>query len=307
MMICLFFSGWAFFVFATPSACIYEEDVVASTYYGRQPGFDKPAEGQWVEVHIDHELNLVEYNYGKVVTIQADGEKKSFVSDAFTVKDLLNEQEIKLMEHDEINLPVDEPLSDQDQVIIKRVKYRDTTKVVQIPYKILHQQNDWIYNGLKVVWRPGETGKKRQYFRERFEDGKSVSTTLMREELIASPVDEIIAHGTLVFDGPYVKKLPMLASSYNPTVEQCGPNPFVTFSGLRVRYGIVATDPEVIPLGTWLYVSGYGYALAADIGGLIKGNRIDCFFWTSHVGSGWRGGHIYVYILEGKPEGGLGF
>lgn len=304
----MFFLGGVFFAYASPSVSIYNDDVVVSTHYANQVTFEKPSqEGQWIETHIDHDLNIIKYSIGKVVTIQADGEKKSFTTNALAVKDLLNEQKIKLKEHDEINLPLDELLNDHDKVIIKRVKYRDTTKVVQIPYKIQHEENDWIYNGLKVVWRPGETGKKRQHWQERFEDGKSISKTLIKEEILVPPVDEIIAHGTLIFEGPYVKRLPMLASSYNPTVEQCGPNPFVTFSGLRVRYGIVATDPEFIPLGTWLYVSGYGYALAADIGGLIKGNRIDCFFWTSHVGSGWRGGHIYVYVLEGKPEGGKGF
>lgn len=50
-----------------------------------------------------------------------------------------------------------------------------------------------------------------------------------------------------------------------------------TYSGIRVRRGLVAVDPRVIPLGSILYVEGYGYALAADTGSAIKGHRIDLY------------------------------
>jgi len=51
-----------------------------------------------------------------------------------------------------------------------------------------------------------------------------------------------------------------------------------TASGTRVRHGVIAVDPAVIPLGTRVYIPGYGEAVAEDIGSSIKGHRIDVAF-----------------------------
>lgn len=72
-----------------------------------------------------------------------------------------------------------------------------------------------------------------------------------------------------------------------------------TYTSTRVRVGVVAVDPDVIALGTFMYVEGYGYAVAADIGGAIKGNRIDLF--TKDLAEARRGfgvQNLQVYILD---------
>lgn len=69
----------------------------------------------------------------------------------------------------------------------------------------------------------------------------------------------------------------MEATAYDDSVEQNGPYGPYTASGTRLRPGVVAVDPSVIPLGTKLYVEGYGYAVAEDTGGAIKGMKIDLF------------------------------
>ena len=70
----------------------------------------------------------------------------------------------------------------------------------------------------------------------------------------------------------------MVATGYGPGGN--GKWGMQTASGRRHSFGIVAVDPRVIPLGTRVYVEGYGSAIAADTGGAIKGNRIDLAFDT---------------------------
>ena len=61
---------------------------------------------------------------------------------------------------------------------------------------------------------------------------------------------------------------------------------------------IIAVDPRVIPLGTKVYVEGYGYAIAADKGGAIKGNKIDIFFSSKSKAYQWGRKKVKIRILN---------
>ena len=65
-----------------------------------------------------------------------------------------------------------------------------------------------------------------------------------------------------------------------------------------MQRGIVAVDPEVIPLRTRLYISGYGYGYAGDTGSAIKGNRIDLGVNNPEEEKPWRFREVVVYLLE---------
>jgi 3D (Asp-Asp-Asp) domain-containing protein len=60
-----------------------------------------------------------------------------------------------------------------------------------------------------------------------------------------------------------------------------------TASGLPVGPGVVAVDPAVIPLGTRMFVPGYGPAIAADVGYAVKGAMIDLWFATTEAARAW--------------------
>lgn len=90
---------------------------------------------------------------------------------------------------------------------------------------------------------------------------------------------------------------------YCSTTAYCGGG--TTASGLqcvRKPEGIstVAVDPSVIPLGTYMYIDGYGYAVAADTGGAIKGNKIDIYYDYEQECNNWGVRSVKVTILGAK-------
>lgn len=81
-------------------------------------------------------------------------------------------------------------------------------------------------------------------------------------------------------------------SAYDP-----GNSPY-TASGTLVRHGVIAVDPSVIPLGTRVFIPGYGEAVAEDIGWGIQGNMIDVAFDTHEEALMFGRQNIEIYILE---------
>ncbi len=76
----------------------------------------------------------------------------------------------------------------------------------------------------------------------------------------------------------------------------------VTYTGIDLKANpnqkVIAVDPSVIPLGTKVYVEGYGHAIAGDIGGAIKGNKIDVFIPSQSEAEDWGIKTVDVKILE---------
>jgi 3D (Asp-Asp-Asp) domain-containing protein len=74
--------------------------------------------------------------------------------------------------------------------------------------------------------------------------------------------------------------------------------PGSTAFGVPVRKGVVAVDPQLIPLGTKLHVPGYGPALAADVGYAIKGRIIDLWFPTTAKARQWGRRTVTITIYR---------
>lgn len=89
--------------------------------------------------------------------------------------------------------------------------------------------------------------------------------------------------------------LKMVATAYTASCSGCSG---ITASGRPAGHGIVAVDPRVIPLGTHLFIPGYGHAFAGDTGGAIHGNRIDLGFDSHRDALTFGRRPIVVYVFK---------
>jgi 3D (Asp-Asp-Asp) domain-containing protein len=95
------------------------------------------------------------------------------------------------------------------------------------------------------------------------------------------------------------KSLTVESSAYTANCEGCSG---VTANGTDLNefpYAkVIAVDPNVIPMGSVVYVPGYGYAVAADRGGAIKGNRIDLYMEDYSSAINWGRKNVTITILN---------
>ena len=89
----------------------------------------------------------------------------------------------------------------------------------------------------------------------------------------------------------------MIATAYTKSIEE-GTHKGITRSGTQVSRGTVAIDPRVIPLGTKIYVEGYGHAECLDTGGDIKHNRIDLYMDSKEECFEFGRREVKVWIID---------
>ena len=96
-----------------------------------------------------------------------------------------------------------------------------------------------------------------------------------------------------------VKEFVVSASAFTASCNGCSG---ITSTGINLKRNpdikVIAVDPKVIPLGTKVYVEGYGYAIAGDKGSAIKGNKIDVFFPTKSEAYKWGRKSVKIKILN---------
>lgn len=187
------------------------------------------------------------------------------------------------------------------QIQVLAVKEQEEEREIEIPRTIIRQPEATLEKGIEGVVEDGSDGRKKVRMKVRYEDGVEVGTEVLGETVLVQPKPQIIQVGTReTVDTSrgalrFRRVMQMEATAYHPTD---GPGNGITASGLPARRGIIAVDPRVIPLGTRVYIPGYGLALAADTGGAIKGNIVD--LCMEEFEECWQFGRrmVKVYILS---------
>lgn len=175
------------------------------------------------------------------------------------------------------------------------------TETTKVPFKTRYEVSRTVGQGRIVKKQAGVDGSVVKTYEIVLVNGKP--TRKLVETKTNPATDEIYAIGSTGYAtsrGSYNrhKVLTMQATAYDPSAGLGSRATFRTKNGMRAGYGKVAVDPRVIPLGTMLYVEGYGICIAADTGGAIKGNRIDLCFPTKSECIRFGRRNVRVHILK---------
>lgn len=179
-------------------------------------------------------------------------------------------------------------------------EYRFVTEAQRIPLDLRASPTFTAPRASRRVIQPRRPVLTERLYRVAVVDGVTARQTLIGERVLRTPLDQLVHMGTWVrtasrglFAG--YEYLDMVATAYAPHC--CQGVGEITATGMRAGPGVVAVDPAVIPLGSRVYVEGYGHAVAGDIGGAIKGRRIDLGFATKNGALQYGVRRVRVYLL----------
>ncbi len=229
-----------------------------------------------------------------------------------TLGQAIEEEGLRLQGRDRMEPPGPSLVQPNVHVRVIRVREVYLTAEEPIPYKTVWWGDPDLEIDNQRLDEPGAAGVFKRITQIVYEDGTEVKRDIWREWVATEPITRVIAYGTKIVvrekvldDGTpirYWRTMRVLATSYHEG--ECGKEPEhpeygITYLGWRVRPGIVAVDPRVINLRSEMYVPGYGFAVAGDTGGLIKGRRIDVYF---PMGQYVEWNHwVTIYLLAPAP------
>ncbi len=193
-------------------------------------------------------------------------------------------------------LPATQPVRTQSRFSEKLEEQIET-----VPKITIYQDDPETEAGEEKILDIGEDGKLTKIIKITYADGEEYEREIVSTDK-TDPKDKKILRGTKIVwktltnadgDITYWKKIRVYATHYDSRCPGCNE---WTATGMRAGKGVIAVDPKVIPLGSKVYIPGYGVAVAGDTGGSIKGNIIDLGFDDART-SGWSAKFVDIYLL----------
>ncbi len=266
----------------------------------------------------------------KPVSLTVDGETKTIHSTHETVGEFLEAQRIALGAEDRVIPSLSEPITKQTEITVVKV-----VKVVEeleetIPYETVEKKDAKLLRGKEETIQDGQDGVLTKTVEKIYEDGQLVSQKIIAESIHKESVDEIVVVGTqepvmvLSASSPVIDEITkngitfgikrklegVKLTAYDAGFNSTGKTPEhpeygITYSGTRVAAGrTVAVDPKIIPLGWWIYIEGYGFRKAEDIGSGVKGKHVDIYVEDEDEANkfGLKKGNTVYIIGPNNPQ-----
>lgn len=299
---------------ATDPAAVLDEAGLAlgaDDTYTTQPGLGVS------EITVRRRQEVVVKNGSETLEVHSMGE---------TVAELLGRLKIELDQNTTVSVPLDSFTSDGMTIVLSRVLRTTESYSTSVPHGKSYCYDSSIPAGTEKVLTEGVDGQMLCTAHVVYVDGVETQRTLLSSTVTRQPVDELIAVGTggMSTTPGYVNDRPIIGDGYIITgtgelltftdMIECTGTGYsrngllrYTYSGTIVEIGSVAVDPDVIPLGTRMFIMSkdgeyiYGVATAEDIGAGVEGAWVDLYFATSDECWVFGKRPCYVYIL-GETE-----
>lgn len=242
------------------------------------------------------------------VSIRADGETITHHTYGGTVFQVLQEAGVPVNDGDLTSHAFNSRVEPEMEIRLARVSYETVSEERALPYDVRRVPSTTVPEGRTVETQSGESGLAVTTLENKYIDGALVDTRVLSSETVRQPVTAVFAYGT----GGTVATARSSATRFSYAIDvtataytygDSGSWGDVTATGKSVQVGYVAVDPRVIPLGSRLYITypdgsaGYGFAVAEDTGGAIKGNRVDLFYETREEAIQFGRRKMKVYVL----------
>ncbi len=219
----------------------------------------------------------------------------------YNVGAVLSAANVKLGPLDEVSPAQNTRITTSTKINVTRRWWVTKHIAEKIPFAVRHKPDSALTKGRTLIRVKGHDGKRIKTIRQLLQNGKVVKTIVVNIRTVTRSIPEVIDFGVahpISRGGPvlqFSQSLRVVATAYWP--DPAWSNGY-TATGVKAQRGVVAVDPRVIPLGTHLYIPGYGFAVAEDVGGGIVGDHIDLCYDTGQQAINWGVRYVTVYILR---------
>jgi 3D (Asp-Asp-Asp) domain-containing protein len=171
----------------------------------------------------------------------------------------------------------------------------------EVPFETVTTFNNSLPIDHEAVIQEGKVGYDEILIKELIVGGEVISSNLIESKTVKSPVEHIIEKGSanaLVINNEliqYSDVYTVTATGYSRMQANLSD---YTYTGAFAEHGVIAVDPNFIPLGTKVYIEGYGFASCEDTGGAIKGSRVDLCFNSVEECFQWGVKDVKLYVLK---------
>lgn len=257
--------------------------------------------------------SVIQISRAIAVKVTVNGVTSEYQTTKRLVSDVLADIGVEATE-EEVFPRMTDVVETGSEIIVNQEQAHIVSVSETIAYDVVETENGYLAPGERVIAQYGQYGEREITYKVYYQDGAEVSRERIGETVLAEPVAELVEYspqeefevGKIPSSRPtnYSRMDVYTATAYDASPEDNGKWAGVTSTGMTMGYGVIAVDPKVIPYGTKMYIESsdgkyiYGYAIAGDCGGAIKGKKVDLFYWSKAQCNEFGRRSVNIYFLD---------